>query len=207
MGRVVVQMKDILTESELRFLDRYRLGPEDVYDGRFIRKYIWQNAAKREGKTLVLGSPCRKLGHRLRTRAGHCVQCNPKNLKFEERFSTKQCVYIAGSLEARLIKVGTCKDIEQREGQMRYERYGDAGDWECLLFLIVDNAGQVEDKVQKRLSQFAVARPYWKDGVQQMATELYTCSFSQAQQTLMDVLGDEALGAWRYRRTYLYEFD
>jgi len=75
------------------------------------------------------------------------VQCDPKKLKFQERFGAKQYVYIAGSQEARLIKIGTCTDVERREGPMRFERYGSAGDWQLLSRLIVENAGQVEDRI------------------------------------------------------------
>jgi hypothetical protein len=83
-------MEDILTDVEKRFLSWYRLGPEDVYDGRYTLNYIARANAKSEGKTLVLGGKCRRAGHRLRTRAGHCAQCDPKKIKFQERYNAAQ---------------------------------------------------------------------------------------------------------------------
>lgn len=43
------------------------------------------------------------------------MQCDPKKLAFQARFRAEQYVYIAGSTSARLIKIGTCIDTNQRE--------------------------------------------------------------------------------------------
>jgi hypothetical protein len=191
-----------LTESELAFLRHYGYGPEDVHDARYLPKNYWP-----KDKDIVLGSKCRQARHRLRTRAGHCVQCDPKKLGFLQRFSATQYVYIAGSKDLRLIKVGTSSNIDQRERQMRTERYGGAGDWQVLLLLTVANAGSIENRIQYRLSQYCTTREYWKDGWKQVAVELFKCPFSKVRQTLLDVVGPDGLGAWVSKRTGAYEFE
>jgi len=45
--------------------------------------------------------------HRLRTRAGHCVQCDIKKLAFLRRHTKPAFVYIAGSLSGRVLKIGS----------------------------------------------------------------------------------------------------
>ena len=117
-------IKDILTETELSFLGWYHLGPEDIFDGRRLPNDYARQKAKALGRTIIIGGPCRKYGHRLRTRAGHCFQCDPKKLAFQERFSADQFVYIAGSQQLKLIKVGTSKDIPTRAYKIKYEEYG-----------------------------------------------------------------------------------
>lgn len=200
-------MKDLLTESELAFLGSQGLGPDDVYDARGQRRYLWMKDIESEGKTVALGSRCKRAGHRLRTRRGHCVQCDTKKLAFQARFSANQYVYIAGSHSSDLIKIGTCRDCSQREHQMQSEKYGGAGDW-CIVFNIeVQNAGAVEHLARARLSKYVVARPYWKDGYRQKAIELLQCSFSHAMNALMQVAVNSKLGEpWKSRYSADYEF-
>src|SRR5215212_3101491 len=107
-------MLEVLRESERSFLVRIDYRPDDVFDARGMSQWLWKRRAKEAGKDIVLGSPCRKSGHRLRTRAGHCVQCDPKKLAWVLRETACGQVYVAGSLEGRLIKIGCCFDWEQR---------------------------------------------------------------------------------------------
>jgi len=85
-----------LTQDEQRFLARYGLTANDVYDGRGVHNKIRRRLAKEVGKAVILKTPCAKAGHRLATRAGHCVQCDPKKLAFQQRHSESGYVYIAG---------------------------------------------------------------------------------------------------------------
>src|SRR5450759_2787334 len=100
-------MKHQLTQSELTFLASQGLGPDAVYDARGLPQYYWMKDIESENRTVALGSRCRKAAHRLRSRRGHCVQCDTKKLAFQARFSADQHVYIAGSRSAGLIKIGT----------------------------------------------------------------------------------------------------
>lgn len=201
-------MKDILTNGELMFLASQRLSPEDVFDARGMSQDVWKQRAKETGKTLALGNGCRNGGHRLKTRGGHCVQCDPKKLAYQKRFSAEQYVYIAGSLTARLVKIGTCEHCGQRIDQIRREKYGSAADWELLYRVTVRNAGEIEHAARARLSRYIVVRPYWKDGSRQDATELLRCSFSQALEALEEVAANAKVEEpWKRRFTFSYEFD
>src|SRR5258708_37936874 len=115
-------MEDILTDAEKRFLGWYGLGADDVYDARGMRGWLWKKRIREENKTVALGTPCGNGGHRLRTRSGHCVQCDPKKLAFQARHSAEQYVYIAGSGCQKLIKGGACEARPQRERQHQSER-------------------------------------------------------------------------------------
>src|SRR5947208_2447587 len=78
----------VLTQDEINFLSRHGLSPEDVLDGRHLSQAGARSRAEELGKTLVLGSPCRARGHKLRTRPGHCAQCDPKKIAYQGRFSS-----------------------------------------------------------------------------------------------------------------------
>jgi hypothetical protein len=200
-------MEDILTASELRFLRSQGLGPNDVMDVRRMPQWLWFKRIKEEGKTIALGSKCRKAGHRLRSTKGHCVQCDTKVLAFASRFNLKQYLYIAGSLEARLIKIGVCKDLGQRIRQICGERHGDARDWEILYAVEIERAGEIEDRVLGRLDSHSIYSTYWKDGVLQQSIELRRCSISQAMQAMTaEIEGKEYYLAINRRDKSAYEF-
>jgi hypothetical protein len=197
-------MRDRLTKNELNFLYGISRTEDDVFDGRAFSQAGWKQYAKEAGKDIVLGGRCRKAGHRLRTRGGHCVQCDPKKLAFTARFSSRGQVYIAGSLNGRLIKLGSCGDWEQRLRQLCAERYGGYGDWRLLHSVVVNNMGEVENRIGRKLWRYSVSRPYQKDGLPQVATELYSCSYSQAAKALAEIT--ETPIADVTSRTVQYEF-
>jgi hypothetical protein len=197
-------MKELLTPGELSFLASQGLGSEDVFDARRLPQHYWFRQIDEAGKIVALGSRCRNAGHRLRTRRGHCVQCDPKKLAYQARYRAEQYVYVAGSLSARLIKIGTCVDTQQRERQLRVERYGGTGDWEMIFTVWVKSAGAVEQSAHDRLSRYAVTGDYWKDGLLQTGTELLQCSFSEAKKALIEAAGDS--DARSIRHSAKYEF-
>lgn len=177
-------MESELTPVELVFLRSQGLTSDDVFDARWMSQARWFKEIKEAGKTIALGSPCRKARHRLRSRKGHCVQCDTKVLAFAGRFELKQYLYIAGSINARLIKIGVCKDIRQRIGQICAERHGDARDWEVIYAVEIERAGEIEDHVLSRLGRYAISSTYWKNGFLQQSIELRSCSISQALDAL-----------------------
>ncbi len=201
--------RDILTEYELEFIGGLGYGPDDVLDVRGMRQQDWRRLIRNSGKTFALGNSCTASGrHRLKTHGGHCVQCDPKRLSFQTRHSADQYVYIAGSLEARLIKIGTADDVDRRLYQARHESYGGASDWELLFYILVPRAGEVEHNAQYLLRQYAVTKSYVKDWKEQYAIELFTCGYRTARNALFSAAGDSVIGApQQFRQCRQYNFD
>jgi hypothetical protein len=178
------------TDSEVMFLAQHGIKKSDVHDGRSQGKRQRESEAKAAGKDIILTSvPCQAAGHRLRTRAGHCVQCKPANIGFIKRETAAQYVYIAGSLAGQLIKIGTASDIKQRERQMRAEGYGGENDWIVLHVIFAENAGAVERAASRQVTGEKAYRKYWKDGLSQTATEMFKCSYSDALTALSRASG------------------
>jgi len=139
------------TTAELAFLTRHNFSPDEVHDGRHQGKRTRELRAREAGKVLILTStPCWAMGHRIRTRAGHCAQCKPANIGFTARETLSGYAYVAGSLNGRLIKIGVAGDIAQRERQLRAESYGGFADWVVLLSVWVDDSGKVERQVSSK---------------------------------------------------------
>jgi T5orf172 domain len=199
----------VLTESEILFLGRHGLTPDDVFDGRYLSRDDARWRAKELGKTLVLGSPCRAKGHRLRTRPGHCAQCDPKKIAYQQRFSAPAFVYIAGSLTGRVVKIGSCIDVPQREHQMQAESYGGYCDWKVLFHTVsIPEAGRIEHNARSSLHSYRINGPYYKDGSRQIADELLKCSFGEALRALSDEFFDlEQVEAFRSSYCWQYEFE
>lgn len=208
-------MASLLSDAEIRFLARHGYSEEDIYDGRYQSKDRREANARDEGKHLVLAGvigrgDCRRKGHRLRTRAGHCIQCNPVNIAFQRREDTPGYVYIAGSRSGRVIKIGTCGDLNQRENQMRSEGYGGSKDWIILFSLHVSRAGAFERGASNRVRGNRVYRSYWKDDTLQSAVELHECSYREALRAMTEHLSDEdraRLTVYRSNQTHRYEFE
>ena len=72
----------MLTPDEVLFLAAHGLTSNDVFDARPFTSAQAKEMAKKAGHSVIVGSACRAGGHRLRTRANHCVQCHPKELAF-----------------------------------------------------------------------------------------------------------------------------
>jgi hypothetical protein len=198
-------MRDVLTETERSFLAGHGYEPDDVFDARPYSQARWKILAKEAGKDIVLGSRCRAIGHRLRTRGGHCFQCDPKKIAWVVRETARGQVYIAGSLEGRLIKIGCSLDWEQRIRQECAERYGGCSDWRLLAYITVDNMQAVERAARSKLWRYKVIRPSWKDGIQQFAEELLACSYSQAAEALFGMA--EEHGRYESANSRRYEFE
>lgn len=113
----------MLTKDEVNFFKNQGLSPDDVYDGRSESSAAWKAGVRSAGKTVVLGTPCSSKNHRLRTRSGHCAQCDTAKLSYQKRHNTEGYVYIAGSKSAKLLKVGTCVDVDRRRKNLRHQGY------------------------------------------------------------------------------------
>lgn len=75
----------MLTKEEMRFMQSQGIAPDDVFDTKGRSPKAVKVEAKAAGKRLLLGAPCQAAGHRLRTRAGHCVQCDPSKIAYQRR--------------------------------------------------------------------------------------------------------------------------
>jgi hypothetical protein len=178
----------VLTEEELNFLEKHGFDANDVLDGRYLSK---AEIKTRSDKSFYVGKKgCNKKGHRLRTRSGgHCVQCDTSKISYQKRFTAKEYVYLAASKKRGWIKVGTTKDINDREATLNKDRYASVDDWKILLYFISEKSGRVEREIQRKLGSYASAQSFHKGGKKRDTREVFTCSFATAYKALNYVGG------------------
>src|SRR5207244_4282313 len=129
------------------------------------------------------------------------------NLSYQKRHHSPGYVYIAGSRSAKLLKIGTAIDIEQRTRNLRNQAYGGIRDWVMLFTAKVENGGRTEGDAIRRLKAFRVVRNYDKDGSPQEAAEMLQTSFTKAINAVAAAIGDEkAKELWRSPSWKDYDF-
>jgi len=189
-----------LTRGELDFLASQGLTAADVLDGRRMSKDQIRLVAKDRGKAVVLGVECAKAGHRLRTRSGHCVQCDTKKLGYQTRHRKPSDVYIAFSRSAGLTKVGSSTDYSTRIDKLNFDGVGGARDWRILFRIAAEEGGRLEVEAQVLLAEYLAPTSYMKDGRQQDSRECFTCPPARAMEAILHAAerGRHSLGAaWK----------
>jgi hypothetical protein len=164
-----------LTESELDFLRSQGLSLLDIFDCRGRSIAACKDEAKKIGQRILLHGTCSKGGHRLKTRYGHCVQCDTSKIAFQGRKSASGVVYVMYSHKAKLTKIGYSANIDIREDKVRYDSLAGATDWTLVFYLRSGSAGRLELEVHRSLSEFRVKETYVKDGKNQTTRECYAC--------------------------------
>lgn len=179
-----------LTDAQIAFLRSQYIPLSKVFDASGIAKADYQSAMKELGKCFAYGvSPCGKGGHTLRTRAGHCIQCDHSKIAYMMRHESRAFIYIAASASGRLIKVGSSINVADRHEKLNRYRYGGQNDWQIIATADCATAGKVELETHRRLAQFATEGDYERAGRRQRCYELFRCNFGDAREALEAALG------------------
>lgn len=175
----------ILTAEQLTFLRQQKIPMGSLFDASGLRKEAYQAQMKSEEKLFAYGvTPCKAGNHTLRTRPGHCIQCDHSRIGFMIRAQKRAYVYIAASQKGRLIKVESTENVDYRMKSLNDQRYGSCSDWEMLVKVLSDRSGRLEADIQSQLVEFSVVGSYTKEGKLQQCYELFRCNFSDAYHAL-----------------------
>ncbi|MDM9630240.1 GIY-YIG nuclease family protein [Robiginitalea aurantiaca] len=180
-----------LSKSQLQFLKKQGIEVSQTFDAKGLKKSEYRPRMKATGKIIAYNvSPCNKAGHTLRTRAGHCAQCNTAHIAFQKRNDKPGIVYIAGTREGKLVKVGYTKGVHIRSESLNRTKYGGFSDWEILYAISCVKAGEIEIKAKSSLKAFSASMVYDHDGKDQKTDEIYRCSFDYIKNNLRQVIGN-----------------
>lgn len=196
-----------LTQEQLAFLTVHGIPLSSVFDASGMRKPAYQAAMEELGKSFAFGvTPCNRAMHRLRTRAGHCIQCDHSKIAYMLRYDAAAYLYIAASLKGKLIKVGCSGDVEQRRGMLNAYRYGGQSDWQILAFADCPAAGRLEFAVHCKLARFQVPGGYYQGGKERRCYELFRCNFADARDAVKSELPEGVHLMVRHEDRALAEF-
>jgi len=165
---------DELTENEITFLRYHGIRLSEVFDGRGMSTTNWKYRAKEGRYDFVLAGRCTKGGHRLKTRAGHCIQCRTSSIAFVRRENAIANVYLAAANNRTVIKIGYASWIDAREETLRQQGYGGYWDWEILCWIKTKNAGKVEREISNLFSDNRISGFYTKEYNLQEAVEMFS---------------------------------
>jgi len=178
-----------LTTEQLAFLAAHGISLSSVFDASGMRKPDYQAAMRELGKSFAFGvTPCNRAFHTLRTRAGHCIQCDHSKIAYMLRFDATAFIYVAAADNERLIKIGSSGDIYERRTMLNTYRYGGRGDWRMLAFANCPAAGRIEFAIHAKLARFQVSGQYLQGGRQRTCYELFSCKASEAMNAVQSEL-------------------
>ena len=176
----------MLTREQLLFLQSQGLSEKDTFDALGMAQSTYYPIMKRANKLIAYNTiPC-KNGHTMRTRSGHCPQCNTAYLRFIQRSNEGGFVYIAISQRGKLCKVGFTHAIEVREESLNRTYYANFDDWVIRFAIKSECAGKIEELVKMKLHPHSYQLEYFHDGKMQIATELLNCDFKKAKSIIID---------------------
>ena len=192
-----------LTSEQIRFLEEQNIHPKYVFNADGLSKSEYRVIMKELNKLVAYNvSPCQKEGHTLRTRSGHCCQCNTATIGFQKRNDSAGILYIAGTL------TGVSKAIEVRAESLNRTKYAGFSDWKILYALKSENAGRIETKSNSLLHKYAFSSDYEHDGHWQDSIETYHCAYSKAKEFVEKAVKSEnyKIAIERNSATDKYEF-
>ena len=185
----------IFTSEELNFIHENGLTEDDFYDGRGESQRERHDNAKQSGCICVVAGECRN-GHRLKTRSGHCIQCNSAVIAFQKRNSRSGAIYVATNGD--YCKVGVVDNninnveqaIHNREMRLNLEGgYGGMTGWKIIAWAPVSgNLGKIEDDIHHQLTQYSVEAEYTYSGNSRSAQEMFECDRDEAVDRIDEVI-------------------
>ena len=196
-----------LAPSEISFLKDHNITAKDLFNAQGYSSKEYRVIMKELNKKIAYNAtPCQKEGHRLRTRSGHCCQCNTAVIEFQKRNDSSGFVYIAGSLKGKLIKIGFTKAVEVRSESLNRTTYAGYKDWKILFAAKSNKAGIIENKSNSTLHKYAFGSTYEHDGKWQESTETYHCSYSKAKEIVINISSQKKISIVLDSRSDKYEF-
>lgn len=170
-----------LSRDQIVFLESQSIPLSRVFDATGVTRAAYKSSMSDLEMVIAMGvTPCSSAKHTLRTRAGHCAQCNTHAIAFLLRHDDPGEVYVAHSMRMALVKVGTSKSSYARMANLNSYGYGGASDWEVRFNHACAKAGRVEFAAQHRLAALRVTRTYVKTGLTVACHELFQCSVETA---------------------------
>ena len=176
-----------ITKKQVLFLLEQNIPLNKVYDASGLSSARYKREMKELGKEVAIGvTPCQMLGHTMRTRSGHCAQCNTATFAFRRRYSKTAYVYIAKSEHKKLLKIGFTNHIYRRESSLNSLGYGGANDWRIRYEAFCEKAGRVEAKTHEILFilGYQTHATYIREGRAVCCEELFRCTLKQAVKAL-----------------------
>lgn len=178
-----------LSPDQIAFLYSHMIPRSKVFDATGLSRQQYQVHMKELDLYFAFGvTPCRVDKHELRSRPGHCIVCDTKNIAFMKRHYSDGHVYVAHSPMSGYVKIGTTGDAAERIYNINRTGYAGATDWALKFSCKVLKAGEIEWLAQKGVEHTQIFPSYIKDGFENVCQEVFVCSVDEAIQSLKNAI-------------------
>lgn len=182
-----------LTDEQIEFLGYHGIPLDRAFDATGMRAKDYKDVMRQKELWVAYGvTPCKEAGHTLRSRAGHCIQCDPAKITYIKKHVLGGLVYVAWSESKGLVKVGVTNSTQKRIGLLKSEMYGGASDWKLVRAWESDRVGKVETEAHRQLEPYATNGYYLKNDVLTKCTELFKCTCQHAVETISQIMEPKA---------------
>jgi hypothetical protein len=180
-------MKELSLE-QLEFLRKHEIELKYVFNAFGYTREEYKLIMKDLDKSIAFNvTPCSKGGHTLRTRSGHCCQCNTATIAYQRRADSEGVTYLAASKEGEIIKIGYTKAVNLRSESLNRTQYANYTDWEILFAIKSKFAGRIENAVNSNLHKYYVQLDYNHDGSDHDSHEIFQCSYSFGKEMILTI--------------------
>jgi hypothetical protein len=172
-----------LTKKLISFLKNQEISLSMVFDGSNLTRFqIKEIMTENETYFYFGGAKCKETGHGLRSKAGHCIQCNTARIAYQLRSTSAGFVYFAYSASLNLIKIGYTKNqLSVRKQSLVKTGYGGTKDWDIYSYHYFEkNAGRAEFFIHNAFSNFNSPTTYNRGNLSVDCRELFECEVNLA---------------------------
>lgn len=173
----------IMNDFEFDFITEQKLNFNYFFDAKGLPlTQSLKDEMKLNDKIFAFNTAQCDNGHTLKSRSGHCIVCDTKNIHFTLLNYKEGYIYIAGSLSSKKIKIGATSNIEKREKYLNENKgYGNINDWKILYHVFTPKMGKHEIIIHNRLIKYNEAPiKYFRNNEFILAKEIYRCSYEKA---------------------------
>lgn len=182
-----------LTDEQMVFLGYHGIPLDRVFDASGMRTKDYKDVMRQRESWVAYGvTPCKEAGHTLRSRAGHCIQCDPAKITYIKKHVQGGLIYVAWSDSKGLVKVGVTNNTTKRVALLNSEMYGGAFDWKLMRAWQCDQAGKFEAAAHRELASHSTTGYYLKNDMLTECNELFKCSYQYAVEIVSQIVEPSA---------------
>ena len=120
---------EVLTKEQIEFLSTQNISLGVVFNAEGLSAKERKSQMETLEMRFAYGvTPCRKMGHTLRSLAGDCIQCNTHVIAFTNRYFDTGFIYVSISSSKELLKIGCTNNVENRTSGLNNLSYGGIND-------------------------------------------------------------------------------
>ena len=182
---------EVLTKEQIEFLSKHKISLGVVFNAEGLTAKERKSQMETLDMRFAYGvTPCRKMGHTLRSLAGDCIQCNTHVIAFTNRYFDTGFIYVSISSSKELLKIGCTNNVENRTSGLNKLFYGGINDWEIIFYDEVENAGKIEFDIHKKLSKFFYPVIYLRNGMTVNCREIFKCDKNYVVETVKNLIDE-----------------